>query len=386
MQVKVEKQALVKRLEQAVGVIDRKTTMPILTHCLLKAEGEALEIYTTDLELSYLGTVPAEVTEPGACTVLAQTLHTVGKGFPAPAVDLTLEGSNLLVAAGEARYKLLTGDPDGFPPSPALPEAGWRETEAETLRNLLDKVIFAMSGDDLQYHLAAVLMEKEDRDGQTHLRLVATDGHRLAVAEHRMDLDGMPMGEKGILIHSKAIRELCRFVKNRDKGSHVQFALAGSAPDRPQHLCFRINGETVIARLLEARYPDYRRIFPEKWAMTWLFPRQPLMACLQRLAGLTNEKFKPIDFAFQKQVVELSYAHPDVGTGREVTEVRLEQGKPELPFRIRFNARYLLEPLAAMQGEWCGMAINTNESPVRLWDTEVSPEGRAEWLVMPASF
>jgi len=380
MQLTVSKATLLKNLEHALGVIDRKTTMPILTHCLLEAGEQGLVISATDLQTNYRGVSEAEVQEHGRCTVLAHSLHTLVKGLPQGELGLSVNGNNLTLSMGEARYKLFTRDPDEFPPLPPVPEDGWVEIGAGVLVGLLQKVIFSMSTDDLQYTYNSTHWAKVERDGAFYLRLVSTDGHRLSLVEHPLlGLADLDFGDKGLLVPGRATREILLIAKNQAKDGSVK-------------LCFKKEGEqlfiqsgnnTVGMRLLDSKYPDYERIIPDKWKLTWAVPRKPLMEAIQRVSSLSSEKFRITAFKLGRDELEITFDNPEVGTGREVVQATLKSGKPDkFPFVIGFNARYLLEPMAVMGGEMVEMDLNAAETPVKLRDPAATEPSL--WLLMPA--
>jgi DNA polymerase-3 subunit beta len=233
MQLTVDKTVMLKNLEQALGVIERKSTMPILTHCLLEANGQGLVISATDLEMNYQGISPAEVRDPGVCTVLAHSLHSLVKSLPPGELELTGSEGKLTLSTGASHYQLLTRDPDEFPPLPPPPEEGWVEIGADTLTKLLGRVMFSMSADDLQYHLSATNWAKVDRDGTPHLRLVSTDGHRLSLVDHPFPaLADLDFGKDGLLVPAKAMREIDRLAKNQAKGATLRFGLKAKTGDR----------------------------------------------------------------------------------------------------------------------------------------------------------
>jgi len=380
MQLTMDKTILLKNLEQALGVVDRKTAMPILAHCLLEASEQGLVISATDLETNYRGVSGAEVREPGRCTVLAHSLHSLVKSLPPGEVELAGSDGKLTISTGASHYQLLTRNPDEFPPLPPVPEDGWVEIGAGVLVGLLQKVIFSMSTDDLQYTYNSIHWAKVERDGTFYLRLVSTDGHRLSLVEHPLPgLADLDFGEKGLLVPGRATREILLLARNQAKDGSIRLC---PKTERDQ-LFIQSGNNTVGMRLLDSKYPDYEQIIPDKWKLTWAFPRKPLMEAIQRVSSLSSEKFRITTFRLGRDEVEITFDNPEVGTGREVVQATLKSGKPDkLPFVIGFNARYLLDPMAVMGGEMVEMDINAAETPVKLRDPAATEPSL--WLLMPA--
>ncbi|MBW1953531.1 MAG: DNA polymerase III subunit beta [Deltaproteobacteria bacterium] len=398
MRININQKELLNSLEHTLGVVDKKATLPILAHCLVEADGQGLTISATDLEISFRGTVPAVVAEPGSFTILAHNLHTLVKSLPDGELEVEGDEEKVNLVSGEAKYKFLTLPPDQFPPIPTIEPEGMVEVPAEVLKNLIDTVIFSM-GDDLQYHLQGALWEKVEAGDGISLRLVTTDGHRLSIAQHPMSaLESVNFGERGLLVPAKALREIKRFVKHNAVDGLVLMGTRSKVDaqgelfeqeeekdesDPPLHLCFRAGDRELSVRLLEYKFPEYRRIIPETAVLTFSLPRQEFVPALRRVASLSTEKFRGVILTLNGESCELVYNNPEVGRGREVVKAILEQGEPRnFPFRIGFNARYLLEPMSVMKGDWVVMEVADIEHarPVKFLD---SADHRPLWLVMP---
>ena len=204
------------------------------------------------------------------------------------------------------------------------------------------------------------------------------------MAEHHFPaLANLDFGKTGLLVAAKAVREIDRLAKNQAKDTFVEISIQ-SKDERPHYLFIRSGIRTLGVRLLDKKYPDYERIIPKRWKMTWSFPREHMMKALHRVSSLSSEKFRMIGFKLNQDEVEMTFENPEVGTGREVVQATLKSGKPDnLPFEINFNARYLLEPMAAMRGETVELNLNEAQTPAELRDP-ISPESGL-WLVMPAT-
>lgn len=389
MQANIEKGKLVQALEHTLGVVDKKGPMPILAHCLVEANGDGLVVSATDLEISFRGTFQAEVQEPGSFTVLAHSFHALVKNLPETTLNLTGKEQTIKLEAGEAKYNFLALPPDQYPPIPSVPKEGLVEIEAKVLVEMIDKVIFSMQGDDFNYHLQAVKWEPVEKDGAIYLRLVSTDGHRLSLTERAVPgIDQLSLGA-GILVPAKGMRELRRFLGQAAKDGTVSLGLilgkkGETANNSPKSLGIRIGEKELVVRLLEVqKYPDYRRIIPEKWEHHFVFNRRELAEAVKRVSLLTQERFRGVVFKLDGRLAELTHDNPEVGRGREVVELKEVKdisSHPKEAMEIGFNARYILEPLAAMEGEETVLRINDPDKPA-LWQD--SNDARSSWLVMP---
>jgi DNA polymerase-3 subunit beta len=386
MHVTVEQETLVQALENTLGVIDKKGTMPILAHCLVEANGNGLRVSATDLEISFRGTFTAEVQEPGTFTVRVVNLHSLAKDLPKGPLSITGDEREIRVETGEAKYKFLVLPPDQFPEVPCLPEEWLIEVEAKTLVQMMDKVVFSIGGSDISYHLQAAQWEAVRQDNEACLRMVTTDGHRLSLAERPIPgLEELQFGG-GLLVPGKGMAEIRRFL-NSVKNGTVLMGIGGShtTDGPPRFIGFKAGSKELTVRLLDRRFPEYQRLLPEKWEHHFIFNRRELAEAIKRVSLLTQERFRGVVFTLDGRMAELKHDNPEVGHGREVVELKQVQdisSHPEQPIIIGFNARYILEPLAAMDSEEAVLRLNSPEKPV-LW--EGSNDARTFWLVMPMS-
>jgi len=392
MQFNVEQDDLARALEHVLGVVDKRGTMPILAHCLVEADDQGFAVSATDLELSFKGRFPAEVQEPGTFAVLAHAFHGLVKNLPKGSLWVTSDEKRVKVEAGDAVYKFLTLPAEQFPPLPSIREASLAPVEAQALLDLIDKTSFSMSGDDLQYNLASTLWERREADGNSRLRMVSTDGHRLSLAEQAQPELARLEWPEGILVPAKAVREIKRFVENNSKGGSVELGFEvvqmeykdeeGGTRTKPkvQTLFLKAGDKELSTRLLDRKFPEYQRIIPESCEHRFIFNRQELAAALKRVSLLSTERFRGVVITLNNGTAELAHENPEVGAGKEVVGILEKAGDKEEPWAIGFNARYLLEPLAVMKGETVVMELNEANRPVRLLDA--SAPGTL-WLVMP---
>lgn len=354
MQFTVIKHEFQKALASVQGVIDRRGTMPILGNVLLETNGNGLDVSATDLEVSYRGHCPAQISAEGAVTVPAVKLFALVKELQdGDVLDIkATENHNLVVKRDAARYTLHGLDPEQFPAFPAF-DGDMFEMEARTLKDMISKVLYSTSTDDLAYHLSSVLLERED--GKPW-RLVATDGHRLTL----IDREGAQVSlATSILIPRKGAQEMVKFLD----GEMVRIGLVNQ-------LLHLVSGDRLLAiRLLDKKFPEYGRIIPEAFKISFAFNRQAMIDALRRLSILTSDRFKGMVFKLQAEQAEITFQNPDEGEGRETLPIIECAGDPSLlPIKTGYNARYLLEPLLAMTGERVLLEIVEPDRPAKLSD------------------
>jgi DNA polymerase III subunit beta len=359
MRLKMDRENLLKAVGRTLGVVDRRGTMPILSHFLLEAKDNQVAVAATDLEVSFRGFYPAEVIEPGALTLPAHYVHNLIKELPGESLDLVgTESSNVKIQVGESHYQLLGLPADQFPPVPEIADLTLVEIDSPLLREMIDKTIFSVSVDDLQYHLSGIFWERRQEPDGFQLRLVSTDGHRLTLIQRPLPASEQFAIEEGILIPRKGVAEISRLLAEEEK---VGLGLSKKS------LALQADNKYLFIRLLEKKFPDYRRIVPESFAYRFALSRQALYETIRRISLLSTERFRGVVLSLGQDALEVTFHNPEVGEGREVLPLTLEQGDPsELPIQIGFNARYFLEPLSAMAGDTVFVELNDKDRPCRL--------------------
>ncbi|MCK9377404.1 MAG: DNA polymerase III subunit beta [Syntrophobacterales bacterium] len=361
MQISIEQETLSKAIGHVLGVVDKRGTLPILSHCLLQTDGNGVFISATDLEIGFRGFYPAEITKPGDLTVPADFLNKLIKGLPKGTLALVgTDNAGLQIQTGDSQYRLYGLPGEQFPSLPEAAGASLVEVESPLLKEMISKTIFSAVGgnNDLPSNLSGVFWEEVEVEGNNHLRLASTDGHRLTLIERPL-----PEGEqlnlgKGILVPCKGMREICRFLEGQEK---VTLGLGEKT------LTVQAADKHLSVRLLDRKFPDYRRIIPEGFAFRFSINRRELNNTLKRMAQLSSDRFKGMIFNLTADSVEVTFADPEVGEGRDKVPVILESGDAaQLPLEVGFNGRYLMEPLQVIPGDTVILEINDRDHPCRL--------------------
>jgi DNA polymerase-3 subunit beta len=375
----MERETLTRGIARTLGVVDRRGTMPILGNFLFQAEADGVQIAATDLEVSFRGFYAAQVEEPGSLTLPANYCFNLIKELPGEHLELVgTEKSNLQLTVGESRYHLLGLPADQFPPVPQATDLELVEVESPLLREMIEKTIFSVSADDLQYHLSGIFWERlqegaeegEGEEGQEGgeaeekekgpyiLRMVSTDGHRLTLIQRPLPQSEHFAIQEGILIPRKGVTEISRLLAEEEK---VSLGISQKS------LALKVNDKYLFIRLLEKKFPDYRRIIPESFTYQLALNRRMLFDTLRRISLLSTERFKGVILKLTPDMAEITFQNPEIGEGRELLPLTLERGEAEdFKMEIGFNARYILEPLNSMAGESVLLEVNERDRPCRL--------------------
>ncbi|MHB9072036.1 MAG: DNA polymerase III subunit beta [Desulfobaccales bacterium] len=366
MEINIEQETLTKAIGHVLGVVDKRGSLPILSHCLLQTGGNGVFISATDLEIGFRGFYPAKVTKPGTLTVQADFFNKLIKDLPkGPLALVGTDNASLKIQTGDSNYQLYALSGEQFPNLPEAAQANRVEVESPLLREMISKTIFSAVGDnrDLPSNLSGVFWEQVSfpKDGpelEYRLRLISTDGHRLTFMERpfsgseQIDLD------EGFLVPCKGMREICRFL-----GGHEKVVLGLGE----KTLTVQAADKHLSVRLLDRTFPDYRRIIPEGFDFRFSINRRELNDTLKRMGQLSSERFKGVIFNLTADSLEVNFANAEVGEGQELLPVILEEGEgSRLPLKMGFNARYLMEPLQAISSDTVSLEINDRNHPCRL--------------------
>ncbi len=345
MRFTVERADFLVPLQRIQGIVGTRTAMPILANCLLRAEGETVEVVATNLEIGVRDRTRAAVAEAGQVCVAARKLYEVVKALPEGVpVEAEVAEARLTLRAGRTTAHLLGMPPEEFPTLPDFTEGTGMEMEAATLADLLTQTAFAMSTDITRQTLGGVLFS---HDGEGHLEVVATDGHRLAC--RRLAIPAAASFRE--IVPRKAVSEIRRLVEEGEGGVTLTFA--------EKHAVLTRGDLTLITRLIEGRYPEYQRAIPSTCRNLMVVEREGLTQACRRVAILANEKTNQVELEVADGRLVIVAHNPELGDAREELEVQLEgEG-----LKISFNARYLLDILSAMESETVRVEMNDGGSP-----------------------
>lgn len=351
MELTVRREDLVKGLAKSQSVVERRTSMPILSNVLLEASGESITISATDLETSYLGVYPARIAGEGRLTVPARKFYEIVKELPAE--DLYLkekENSFLHMSAGRANFDLVGLAADDFPKQPSVEGISSLDFEADVLAEMIEKTFSSISQEDTRFNLAGLFVEKREKDGAPFLRFVSTDGHRLSVVDRTMEgIEGLAL-EQGVIIPRKAVAEIRKLA---DEGGSLSLGLN-------QELgVVRREESQFILRMQEGTFPDYNVVIPKKAKQTATVNRRAFADVLRRVSIMSTDRFHGVRFDFKDSLLEIVTQNPELGEAREALEA--EYGGES--FSLGFNARYFIDLCGAMRSEDITLSFVDDQSP-----------------------
>ncbi len=368
MKANIEKSALLRAMNHANSVVERRNTIPILANVLIEAQDAKVSFRATDLDIELIDRVDAVVEAAGATTVSAQILHEIVRKLPdGSMVSLAADelSGRLEVSAGRSKFSLATLPREDFPMM-AMAEYDCNfAIEAKELRRLIDKSKFAMSNEETRYYLNGVYIHIAERDGQQQLRAVATDGHRLARVDTPCPEEAQSMA--GVIIPRKTVGELRKLLEDDQ-----QIAVSISETK----LRFATPDVVLTSKVIDGTFPDYTRVVPLSNNRRLEVDAKDLSIAVDRVSTVSSERSRAVKFSLSEDRLILSVQSPDSGSAQEEMAVAyLDEA-----LDIGFNAKYLHEISSQIDRENAVIMLNTSGDPAVI--TEGGDESTL-YVVMP---
>jgi len=369
MKFTVTRNALLNELNLVQGVIEKKSTIPILSNILLEASGEHLDIAATDLDVTIRCGCPATVASEGTTTIAARRLFDIVRLLPDGAdIDLSLlENDWVQLHSGNSKYKIVALPKENFP---SIPEAApsTAQIPGGLLRNMIQRTMFAITQEESRYSLNGALLALMPNE----IRMVATDGHRLALVSRSMEIPGVDL-EVRALIPRKTLVEIQKLIGDQDQT--VEFGRDEN------HLFFAVGSKRLVSRILAGQFPNYELVVPRDNDRFITSSTRALGDGIRRAAIMADEKLRAIRLSFKTGILELTASSADAGEAHE--EVPVEYDGESLD--IGFNPQYLLDFIGVCGADAISIALKDSETqgllrPIGPFDVDY------RYVVMPMKF
>lgn len=348
MEFKAKKADLLGALYWTQGIVERRNTMPILANVLIESRKGGIHLTATDLEVGIRGKLEGEVAREGVVTVGAKKLYEIVREAPEETLDLKrLDNDWVEVKSGKSVFKIVGLDAREFPQFPKFEGEKLSSVPAKTLREMIERTIFSVSSDETRYNLNGVFIE-EVKGGS--VRMVATDGHRLAMVDRAIGALGLA---KGVILPRKGLTELKRLLEGAEDG------LVSVGFKENMGLVIKDDVE-LFMRLIEGDFPDYTKVIPKDNPQLARLETGDFLHALRRVSLLSSERYKGIKMELKPGKVSIMANNPELGEAVEEIEIDY-QGKA---LTVGFNARYLMDVLAVVgEGGEVEVALKDDVSP-----------------------
>lgn len=363
MKFSTTRDALLRPLQVVSGAVERRHTLPILSNVLIRVGQDELRMTGTDLEVELVSKVSLEGATEGEATVPAKKLLDIVRSLP-EGNDVTFEanGDKVILRSGRSKFTLSSLPASEFPDIDEWEAEVKFELPRGDLKRLMERTHFSMANQDVRYYLNGMLFEVND----DLLRTVATDGHRLAMAGTQLGQSGLP--QRQVIVPRKGVSELMRLLEQDEQLVQVSIG--------QNHIRLRSDGMVFTSKLLDGRFPDYRRVLPQggdKWVIA---DRDILRSACSRASILSNEKFRGVRLNLSTNELALTANNPEQEQAEEVVEVDY-QGEA---LEIGFNVNYVVDVLNAIQGQQVKFTLSDANSSALVED---NADNAALYVVMP---
>ena len=363
MKLSIQRDDLLKPLQQIIGAVEKRQTMQALSNVLVQCDAQHLSLTATDLEIELVSKINLMSDEQGETTLPAKKLLDICKSLSDDAsVNISIDKDKAIVKSSRSRFSLATLPASDFPSLDELTPIVKITLTQTQLKAVVEKTAFAMAQQDVRYYLNGLLFDLTSKG----IRSVATDGHRLSYSEQPVELD-LPEN-KQVIIPRKGILELSRLLQHNDEIAEVAI---GS-----NHIRVKIDNLTFTSKLIDGRFPDYNRVIPERGENLLVIDRNEFKQALVRASILSNEKFRGIRLLLNNSVIKLQSHNPD----HEEADVELEAEYNGDDIEIGFNVNYMLDVLNVSNSEQVHISLQDSNSSclVQFPDDEYS-----KYVIMP---
>jgi DNA polymerase-3 subunit beta len=338
MELTVAKADLQKELQLCQGVVEKRSTIPILSNVLLKAADGRLQIAATDLDVTILSSCAARVTTPGGVTIEAKRLFDIVRSLPDDDVHMNLQENNsVLVESGTAKFRLLGLPAEDYPTLPSVDVKESYTIPLDELKTMVAKVKFAITHEETRFQLNGALLKVQP----SKLEMVATDGHRMALINFPQGSGGNGSAKKAtdltILVPRKALEEILR-LESSDEEGNVRFGVSEN------HLFFEAGDRKLLARMIDVNFPNYMEVISRDNDRHVMVDRERLLSTIRRISLVANERTRAVRFDFAPGKLTVSSTNPELGDARETVPIDYAGN----PFFVGLNAAYVTDFLSAV--------------------------------------
>ncbi|MBI2082298.1 MAG: DNA polymerase III subunit beta [Deltaproteobacteria bacterium] len=351
MELRIKKTNFLNLLRWSQGIVERKSTMLILSNLLIDVASQKIKITATDLEVVLSAEGEVEGKGSGRWVVSARHLYELVREAPQEEIRLsTGEGLGLNLTSGKAEFRIVGMKPDDFPQLPSISSKDEIKVDADDLSEMIENTAYAVSTDETRYNLNGLyFVGLQEKEGQNLLRVVATDGHRLSYSERGIDKK-WKLG-KGLLIPRKGVQELKKLLA--EGSGELTVALDDKG------ICFHRGPVMLLVRLIEAEYPAYEQVIPKGTDRVVSVGRELVMGALKRASILASAEGRGVRLDFSSNLLKIFSSNPEMGETREEIPVDYKGQK----FEVAFNPRYLVDVLAVLEDEKVVLELKDEVSP-----------------------
>jgi DNA polymerase-3 subunit beta len=349
MEFKINREAFLDGIQKTLGIVEKKTTIPILNNILIKAENNKLKIIATDREIILISDYDAEISENGEITVSAKKIYEMIREIQGEVINFTQKNNIVKIASQRAFYKIPGLPAEDFPSITDDKDIPLYKIKGLVIKDLINKTAFAMATDESRKNLNGVLLE-EGVDGVDHLlRMVATDGHRLALAKGSISGPFLKTG-KGIIIPRKGLMEIKKII---DENEEVKIGL------HKNMFVVKTDNTLLKVSLVDADYPDYKKVISTEKGIRVVLEKEYFLHALKRMSVVSSERYGGVILSFSKGKLTLNSTNLDVGEATEEIDIDYDGEIID----SGFNVNYLIDAISVINKEKILLEVGVGLKP-----------------------
>jgi DNA polymerase-3 subunit beta len=329
MEFKIKRDTFLWGIQKTVGIVEKKTTIPILNNVLIKAEKDKIIVSATDLEVGLVAEYEAEVARDGKITVSSRKLHEMIREMQGDIIHVSMNERNMITMTCEkAIYKIQGLEADEFPEVISDQGVQYFSVDAVKLSDLIRKTSFAVSNDPMRKNLTGVFFEANTEGDQKSLRMVATDGHRMAVADAMVNVQDFFGMDKGVIVPKKGLNEIRKNIDGLENSVSIG-VYGGMCMIKADHLMLKVS-------LIDADYPDYKRVIPSEKGLEIVFEKDKVLHALRRMSVISSDNYQGVIVKLADDKMILNSTNPDVGEANDEIDVQYKGKEVEFAYNVNF--------------------------------------------------
>lgn len=354
MEFSITKEVLRTAVQRTLGIADKKTTIPVLNNILMRTEGQKLKIVATDREISLISRYEVSVKEEGAILVPARKFFEMVRELPDGEILCHVEeNGQMRLRAGKIMYRVMGLRDSEFPIILEVEDLPLYPVKAEVLANLIVRTVYAALSDELRPNMNGVFLEVEESVNGMRLKMVATDGHRMAIAHSEPDEHGGMVLSKGVLIPRRGIMEIRRLLEDLDEKTTIYVGFDKGT------MIVKTQDTTMKVGLIDSEFPDYKRVIPSDKGIPLRMEKGHLLHTLRRMSVISSDKYIGVVLTIKGNTIVFNSVNPDLGEASEEMEVQYEGEE----VKVGYNVRYLVDAVEVIDEEEVLFEIRTGFKP-----------------------
>ncbi|MCE5283545.1 MAG: DNA polymerase III subunit beta [Deltaproteobacteria bacterium] len=352
MEFNVKRDVFLEAIQKTLGIVEKKTTMPILSNLLVRTLSNRIRIMATDREIGLVADYEAEIIREGDITLSARKLHEMVREIQGDTIHVAKNERDVVVlTCNKAVYRIPGIPADEYPAVTDGDDLPMSKIKGNLLREMIRKTAFAMSTDEMRKNLNGVLLETEKIDENVWLRMVATDGHRLAMSKMDTGDQDFMVLEKGVIIPRKGLVEIRRLLED-EPGEVMLGVRKGTCVIKTDHILLKVS-------LIEGEYPDYRRVIPSEKGVVVGLEKDKLIHALRRMSVISSDRYNGVIITLSNNGIQLNSTNPDVGEAKDEIDVDYHGEERS----VGYNVTYLADAIEVVDEERVEFEIGAGMKP-----------------------